>query len=128
MSKYSQLQSILMLQSMQCDDSLQRGLITIVAKRFNMACSTVYQLWEQAVCMCAMGDIFLWKLIPRKKLREASYISERVHSGGCQRCSTVEEAYPKKTCDIDGGIKEQLCIDGLLFQPFVFILTHSSLF
>ena len=46
-----------MLQSMQCDDGLWRGLISIVAKRFDMACSTVYQLWEQAAHMHAMGDI-----------------------------------------------------------------------
>ena len=42
---YSQLlQMILMLPSMQCDGSLWRGggSITIVAKRFDMACSTVY--------------------------------------------------------------------------------------
>ena len=29
-------------QGMQEDDDLWRGLITIIAKRFNMACSTVY--------------------------------------------------------------------------------------
>ena len=57
MLKYLQLQMISMLQSMQCDDSLQRGSITIIAKRFDMAYSTVYQLWEQAVCMHATGYI-----------------------------------------------------------------------
>ena len=45
MLKYLWLQMILMLQSMQCDSSLQRGLITIIAKRLYVACSTVYQLW-----------------------------------------------------------------------------------
>ena len=57
MSKYSKLQMISMLQSMQCNDGLRRGLITIVAKRFDMACSTVYQLWEWVAHTCAMGDI-----------------------------------------------------------------------
>ena len=42
MSKYLHLQLISMLQSMQGDGSLQRGSITIVAKRFDMACSIVY--------------------------------------------------------------------------------------
>ena len=42
MSKYLHLQMISMLQSMQDNGSLQRGSITIVTKRFNMAHSTVY--------------------------------------------------------------------------------------
>ena len=42
MSKYLHLQMISMLQSMQGDDGLWRGLITIVTKRFDVACSTVY--------------------------------------------------------------------------------------
>ena len=57
MLKYSQLQMISMLQSMQCDDGLWRGSITIVTKRFDVACSTVYRLWEQVTCTHAMGDI-----------------------------------------------------------------------
>ena len=48
----------------------------------------------------------LQKLIPRKKFQEAAYLSERVHAGGCQECPTVEEAYPKKTCNIDGGVRD----------------------
>ena len=54
--KYSWLQMILILQSMQCDDGLQRGSITIVVKTFDMTCSTVYQLWKQVACMHARGD------------------------------------------------------------------------
>ena len=57
MLKYSCLQMISMLQSMQHDGSLWRGLIPIITKRFDVACSTVSQLWEQAACTCAMGDI-----------------------------------------------------------------------
>ena len=106
MLKYSQLQIISMLQSMQCDASLQRGLTTIITKRFDMAHSTVYQLCEWAACMHAMGDIISPEIHSQKKFQEASYISKRVCPGGCQGCSTAEEAYPKKTCDIDGGIKD----------------------
>ena len=72
MLKYSWLQMISMLQSMQCNGSLQTGLITIIAKRFNMACSTVYQLWEQVVHTCAMGDIISPEINSWKKLWEAS--------------------------------------------------------
>ena len=42
MSKYLCLQMISMLQSMQGGTGLQRGSITIVTKRFDMAHSTVY--------------------------------------------------------------------------------------
>ena len=42
MLKNSQLQMISILQGMQDNDGLQRGSITIVAKRFDVACSTVY--------------------------------------------------------------------------------------
>ena len=44
MLKNSLLQMISMLQGMEDDDSLWRGLINIIAKRFDVACSTVYQL------------------------------------------------------------------------------------
>ena len=55
--------------------------------------------------MCAMGDIISPEINSQKKLWGAFYISERVHPGGCQGCPAVEEAYPKKTCDIDGVSK-----------------------
>ena len=80
MSKYSRLQMILMLQSMQCDDSLQRGSITIITKRFDMACSTVYQLWEQVVHTHAMGDIISPEINSQKNncVRPPIYLKEFV--------------------------------------------------
>ena len=68
MSKYSHLQMISMLQSMQGDSSLQRGLITIIAKRFDMAHSTVYQLWEWAACTHATGNIISPDINSLKKI------------------------------------------------------------
>ena len=56
--------------------------------------------------MCAMGNIFSPEINSWKKFQEASDISERVHPGGCQECPTLEEAYPKKTCNVDGGVKD----------------------
>ena len=106
MLDYLHLQMISMLQSMQGDGGLQRGLITISAKRFDMAHSTVYQLWEQAVCPHATGGIISPEINSQKKFWEASYISERVHPGGCQECPAVEETFPKKTCNINGGVKD----------------------
>ena len=77
MLKYSQFQMISTLQSMQCDDGMWRGLITIIAKRFNVACSTVYQLWERVACMHAMGDIISPEINSWKNCRKcAIYLTE----------------------------------------------------
>ena len=48
---------ISMLQGMEEEDGLQQGSITIVTKRFDMACSTVYQVWEWVPCTHATGII-----------------------------------------------------------------------
>ena len=40
--------------------------------------------------------LFLWKLIPGKKLLEACYIPNRGHLGGCQESPTAEEAYTQR--------------------------------
>ena len=68
MLEYSWLQMISMLQSMQHGDGLWRGLITIIVKRFDMACSTVYQLWEQVAHMCVMGDIICLEINSQEKI------------------------------------------------------------
>ena len=52
--------------------------------------------------MHAMGDIISLEINSQKKLQEAYYISERVCPGGCQGCPTPDNAYPKKTCNVDG--------------------------
>ena len=56
--------------------------------------------------MHAMGDIISLEINFKKKLWEACYISDRGHLGECQESPTVEEAYPKKTCDVNGGIED----------------------
>ena len=54
--------------------------------------------------------LFLLKLIPRKEFWEAANLSERVCSGGCQDCPSAEETYPKKTCGIDGSVKDNCAL------------------
>ena len=81
--KYSWLQMISMLQSMQCNNSLWRGLITIIAKRFDMAHSTVYRLWEEAVHTHATGDIISpeinsWKNCGRHIIYPTEFVKEGV--------------------------------------------------
>ena len=124
MLKYSWLQMILMLQSMQFDGSLWMGLITIIAKRFYGSRQCTHMPWV---------ILFLQKLIPRKKLWEASYRSKRVHPGGCQGCPAAEEVYPKKTCNIDGTSKttvhfwivaSTICVHCNLLKP---VLTEENI-
>ena len=59
---------------------------------------------RQCTCMPQV-ILFLQKIISGKELWEAYYISDRVCPGGCQGCPAVEEAYPKKTCNVDGVLK-----------------------
>ena len=66
--KYTCLQMISMLQSMQGDGCLWRGSITIIGKRFNVACNKVYRLWEQAACTCATGDIISPEINSQEKI------------------------------------------------------------
>ena len=82
MSKYSWLQMISMLQSMQCYDGLWRGSITIITKRVDVACSTVYQLWEQVAHTHATGDIISLEINSWKKYgRHAIYLTEVIQEG-----------------------------------------------
>ena len=69
---------ISMLQGMEEEDGLQQGSITIVTKRFDMACSTVYQVWEWVPCTHATGIIISLELNSWKKFQEAAYLSDRV--------------------------------------------------
>ena len=57
MMKHAQLQMISTLQVMDTDNGLKQGSITTIAKRFDMAHSMVYRLWECMVCTFATGVI-----------------------------------------------------------------------
>ena len=46
-----QLAAVSMLATMKTDDSLRRGAIMFIAKKFGVAHSTVYHLWERAKSM-----------------------------------------------------------------------------
>ena len=76
-----------------------------IAKRFNVACSTIYKLWECVECTYAMGIINSLELSSRKKFLETAYLSNRIHSGGCQESATNEEMYKVKTGNINGSVK-----------------------
>ena len=99
------LQVISMLVVMNTEDSLKQGSAMAITKRFNMACSIIYRLWEHAECMHAMAIINSPKLILRGEFQEAAYLSDRVCSRGCQESAAKEEMYPAITGNVDGSVK-----------------------
>ena len=68
MMKHAQLQMISMLQVMDTDNGLKQGLISTIAKRFDVAHSMVYRLWECTVCTCATGIIISPELNSQGKI------------------------------------------------------------
>ena len=68
LTKSKWLGAISMLVMMATEDCLQRGAIMKLAKRFNVACNTVYRLWEHTACMCAMGMINSPELVSQKQI------------------------------------------------------------
>ena len=67
----------------------------------------VHRLWEHAAYMHAMGIIIL---IPGKEFWEATYLSDRVCSRGCQEFVMKEETYTAKTCHINGSVKNHCAL------------------
>ena len=57
LSKSMQMQIVVMPQGKENDGSLQRGLVTAIAKRFGMAHCTVHCLWKRVACMHPTGII-----------------------------------------------------------------------
>ena len=78
------------------------GLITIVAKWFDVAHSTVYQLWEWAAHTHATGDIISLEINSWKKLWEACYISNRGHPGGVKDVLLSKRCTQRKLATLMG--------------------------
>ena len=57
-----------MLLMMATEGHLKRGSIMAIAKRFNVACSTIHRLWKCVECMCATGIITYVELLSQKKI------------------------------------------------------------
>ena len=72
LTKSEWLELFSMLVMMATEDHLQRGAIMKLTERFNLACSTVYRLWECTACMHAMGIINTPELASWKKFWEST--------------------------------------------------------
>ena len=66
LTESQQLEVISILRMKSTAGHFQRGAIMDVTKRFNMTCSTIYRLWQLAMCMCMAGIINTPKLVSWK--------------------------------------------------------------
>ena len=76
-----------MLVAMKTEDGLRRGAIIVIAKRFGMACCSVYHLWERAKRSHELGIINSPEFISCKRIQKKGYVSNCICMGKfCARC------------------------------------------
>ena len=68
LTKSQRLEAISILRVKYIDGRFQRGAIVDVTKRFNVACTTIWRLWQRAACMRAVGIINSPKLVSWEKI------------------------------------------------------------
>ena len=71
LTKTQRLEAISILRVKYIDSRFERGAIVDVTKRLNMAHTTIWRLWQQAVCMRAGGIINSPELVSLKKFWES---------------------------------------------------------
>ena len=72
LTKSQRLEAISILRVKYIDGRFQRGAIVDVAKRFNVACTTIQRLWQRVACTHAVGIINSPKLVSWKKFQEST--------------------------------------------------------
>ena len=71
LTKSQRLRAISILTVKYIDGHFERGAIVNIAKRFNMACTTIWRLWQWAVCTHAVGIINSPELVSWEKFWES---------------------------------------------------------
>ena len=71
LTKSQRLEAISILRVKYIDGRFKKGAIVNVAKRFNVARTTIWRLWQQAVCTSAVGIINSPEWVSWKKFRES---------------------------------------------------------
>ena len=72
LTKSQWLEAISILRVKFIDGHFERGAIVDVTKRFNVAHTTIWRLWQQVVCMHVPGIINSPELVSWKKFREST--------------------------------------------------------
>ena len=68
LTKSQRLEAISILRVKYIDSHFERGAIIDIAIRFNVACTTIWRLWQRAVGTHAVGIINSPKLVSWKKI------------------------------------------------------------
>ena len=63
LTKSQRLDAISILRVKYIDGRFERGAIVDVSKRFNMACTTIWRLWQRVACTHVVGIINSPKLV-----------------------------------------------------------------
>ena len=69
LTKSQRLEAISILRVKYIDGHFQRGAIVDVTKRFNVACTTIWRLWQRAACMRVVGIINSPELVSWGKIQ-----------------------------------------------------------
>ena len=68
LTKSQQLEAISILKMKFIEGHFERGAIVDVAKRFIMACTTIWRIWQRVACMHVTGIINSPKLVSWEKI------------------------------------------------------------
>ena len=72
LTKSQRLEAISILRVKYIDGCFQRGAIVDIAKRFNVACTAFWTLWQQVACTRVVGIIDSPELVSWKKFQEST--------------------------------------------------------
>ena len=83
LTKSQRLEPISIVRVKYIDGHFERGAIVNVAKRFNVARTTIWRLWQWVACMRAVGiinspELVSWKKIPQEPLSICQSLLRRV--------------------------------------------------
>ena len=71
LTKSQRLEAISILRVKYIDSCFERGAIVNIAKRFNVARTTIWRLWQRAACTHVVGIINSPELVSWKKFWES---------------------------------------------------------
>ena len=72
LTKSQHLEVISILRVKFIDGHFERGAIVNVAESFNVACTTIWRIWQQAACTRVVGIINSPELVSWKKFWEST--------------------------------------------------------
>ena len=83
LTKSQRMEAISILRVKYVDSRFERGAIVDIAKRFNVACTTIWRLWQRAACMHVVSIINSPELVSwgKNSGRAPKYLPEFIEEG-----------------------------------------------